>query len=80
MPKQSSSQAEPDIMTKPLPQILDELVEATVRADKAAADARAAAEEARLAGEKAAEMVMKRIRRLFLKMADDITVEMKEGK
>lgn len=49
------------IMTKPLPQILDELEdsiiavnEATKAAGAAAADARKAAEEARRAGEKAA--------------------------
>ena len=47
------------------------------RAEKAAADARAAANEARLAGEKAAEQVMIKIRKLFLKMAKDITEELK---
>ncbi len=68
------------IMQKPLPVILDDIETSIGEADRAAADARAAAEEARLAGEKAAEMVMRRIRKLFLKMADDITQEMREGK
>ena len=61
------------IMTKPLPQILDELEEAT-------ADARKAADEARSAGEKAAEEVMKRLRKLFLAMAKDITEELGESR
>ena len=63
----------PKIMTKPLPQILDEIEVATV-------DARKAADEARSAGEKAAEEVMKRLRKLFLVMAKDITEELGEGK
>ena len=42
------------IMTKPLPQILDEIEESIGRAERAAQDARKAAEEARKAGEKAA--------------------------
>jgi len=63
----------PKIMTKPLPQILDEIEEATV-------DARKAADEARSAGERAAEEVMKRLRKLFLTMAKDITEELSEGK
>jgi hypothetical protein len=46
----------------------------------AAADARQAAEEARSAGEKAAEEVMKRLRKLFLKMAKDITEALDEPK
>lgn len=61
------------IMDTPLPIILDEI-------EKAAADARKAADDARLAGEKAAEDVMKRLRKLFLKMAKDITEELGEGK
>ena len=61
------------IMTKPLPQILDEI-------ETAAADARNAADEARVAGERAAEDVMKRLRKLFLKMAKDITEELVETK
>jgi hypothetical protein len=61
------------IMTKPLPQILDEI-------ESAAADARTAADEARSAGEKAAEDVMKRLRKLFLAMAKDITEELGESK
>ena len=61
------------IMTKPLPQILDEI-------ETAAADARNAADEARVAGERAAEDVMKRLRKLFLKMAKDITEELGETK
>ena len=61
------------IMTKPLPQILDEI-------EAAAADARNAADEAKLAGERAAEDVMKRLRKLFLKMSKDITEELGEVK
>ncbi len=61
------------IMDTPLPIILDEI-------EKAAADARKAAENARLAGEQAAENVMKRLRNLFLKMARDITEELGEAK
>lgn len=61
------------IFSKPLPEILDEI-------DAAAADARKAADEARSAGEKAAEEVMRRLRRLFLTMVKDITDELGEGK
>jgi len=61
------------IFSKPLPTILDEIEMATV-------DARRAADEARTAGEKAAEEVMKRLRKLFLAMAKDITEELGEGK
>ena len=61
------------IFNKPLPMILDEI-------QSAAADARQAADEARTAGEKAAEEVMRRLRRLFLKMAKDITEALDEGK
>jgi hypothetical protein len=60
-----------DIFSKPLPELLDEL-------DKAAADARQAAEDARLAGEKAANDVMKRLRKLFMAMAKDITEELSD--
>jgi len=42
------------IMTKPLPEILDELEDSIKLADEAAKDAREAADEARQAGEKAA--------------------------
>ncbi len=42
------------IMTKPLPQILDEIEDSIGLADEAAKNAREAAEEARRAGEKAA--------------------------
>ena len=42
------------IMTKPLPQILDEIEDSIKLADEAARNARQAAEEARKAGEKAA--------------------------
>ena len=66
-----------EIMEKPLPEILDEISSSIELAEKAAADARAAANEARLAGEKAAEQVMVKIRKLFLKMAKDITEELK---
>jgi hypothetical protein len=62
-----------DIFNKPLPELLDEL-------DKAAADARKAADEARAAGEKAAEDVMKRLRKLFMAMAKDITEELGDAK
>jgi hypothetical protein len=61
------------IFDKPLPVILDEI-------QTAAADARKAADEARSAGEKAAEDVMRRLRKLFLKMSKDITEELGEGK
>lgn len=59
------------IMDTPLPLILDEI-------ETAAADARMAADEARVAGEKAAENVMKRLKKLFLKMAKDITEELEK--
>ena len=61
------------ILSRPLPDILDEI-------QTAAADARKAADEARVAGEKAAEDVMKRLRKLFLTMVKDITQELGEGK
>jgi len=59
------------IMDTPLPLILEEI-------ENAAADARKAADDARVAGEKAAEEVMKRLRKLFLKMAKDITEELEK--
>ena len=62
-----------EIFSKPLPEILNEI-------EAAAADARKAADEARSAGERAAEEVMKRLRKLFLTMAKDITQELGEGK
>jgi len=62
-----------NIMEKPLPVILDEI-------EAAAEDARKAADEARLAGEKAAEEVMKRLRKLFMKMAKDINEELTDTK
>lgn len=68
------------IMDKPLPMILDEISSSIEIAEKAAADARDAAEEARKAGEVAAEQVMKKIRKLFLKMSQDITEELKSDK
>ena len=46
-----------EIMEKPLPEILDEISVSIEIAEKAAADARAAAAEAKLAGEKAAEIL-----------------------
>ena len=61
------------IMDTPLPILLDEI-------ETAAANARKAAEEARQAGEKAAEDVMKRLRKLFLQMSKDITEELEENK
>lgn len=66
MPEQSHP-----ILSKPLPAILDDI-------ETAIADARKAANEARTAGEKAAEEVMKRMRKLFLTMAKDITKELGE--
>ena len=62
-----------DIFSKPLPELLDEI-------EAAAADARLAADEARTAGERAAEEVMKRLKKLFLKMSRDITQELGEQK
>ncbi len=50
----ASEQRAPKIMTKPLPQILDEIEDSITAANEAAKDARKAAEEARKAGEKAA--------------------------
>jgi hypothetical protein len=58
------------IFSKPLPELLDDL-------DKAATDARNAADEAR---EKAASDVMKRLHKLFMTMAKDITEELGEKK
>jgi len=58
-----------NILDTPLPLILEGI-------ETAANDARKAADEARIAGEKAAEEVMKRLRKLFLKMAKDITEEL----
>ena len=46
-------QEAPKILTKPLPQILDEIEESIKLADEAVKNAREAAEEARQAGEKA---------------------------
>ena len=45
----------PKILTKPLPQILDEIEDSIKLADEAVKNAREAAEEARNAGEKAAK-------------------------
>jgi hypothetical protein len=68
---------EPDakhgIFSKPLPEILDDI-------ETAAADARKAADEARSAGEKAADDVMRRLRKLFMTMAKDINEELSDGK
>jgi len=61
------------IMDTPLPALLDEI-------EVAAADARKAAEEARLAGERAAADVMKKLRKVFQRMVKDITEELEEGK
>ena len=60
-----------NIMDTPLPLLLEGI-------EMAAADARKAADEARISGEKAAEDVMKRLRKLFLKMAKDITEELEK--
>jgi hypothetical protein len=62
-----------DIFSKPLPELLDEI-------EAAAGDARLAADEARTAGEKAAQDVLKRLKKLFLKMSRDITEELGETK
>ncbi len=67
------------ILEKPLPQILDEIYGSVDLVNKAAVDARKAADDARLAGEKAAEEVMRRFRKVFLKMVEDITKELGEG-
>jgi hypothetical protein len=61
------------IFSKPLPEILDDI-------QSAAAEAREAAEQARTAGERAADEVMKRFRKVFLKMAKDITEALDEPK
>jgi len=45
-----------------------------------AADARNAADQAKAAGERAAEDVLIRLRKLFLKMAKDITEELGDVK
>jgi hypothetical protein len=74
--EQRQERASHIILEKPLPEILDDIEVSINESEEAAADARKAAEEARLAGEKAAGAVLNRIRRLFLKMADDITQEM----
>lgn len=71
MPKEVNQKH--DIFNKPLPEILEEI-------ETAAADARKAADEAKAAGEKAAEDVMVRLRKLFLAMAKDITTELGETK
>jgi|MudIll2142460700_1097286.scaffolds.fasta_scaffold864915_2 ribulose 1,5-bisphosphate synthetase/thiazole synthase len=81
MPREDKQGASPEkrshiILQKPLPEIIDDIEVSIKESEAAAADARQAADEARMAGEMAAEAVMKRIRRLFLKMADDITQEM----
>ncbi len=70
---ENESEKKHGIMDTPLPIILDEI-------ETAAADARKAAEQARLAGEQADENVMKRLRKLFMKMARDITEELGETK
>ena len=70
---ENESEKKHGIMDTPLPIILDEI-------ETAAADARKAAEQARLAGEQAAENVMRRLRKLFLKMAKNITEELEETK
>ncbi len=67
-----------DIMEKPLPEILDEIDTSIGTAKNAALEARKAADDARLSGEKAAAQVMKKIRKLFLKMSENITEELKE--
>ena len=68
---EKESEKKQKIMDTPLPLILEGI-------EAAAADARKAADDARIAGEKAAEEVMKRLRKLFLKMAKDITEELEK--
>ena len=68
---EKESEKKQKIMDIPLPIILEEI-------ERAAFDARKAADDARIAGEKAAEDVMKRLRKLFLKMAKDITEELEK--
>ncbi len=70
----------PKIMTKPLPQILDELedyigrVEEAVRQARAAAgESREAAAQAKLAGEKAAEAARKAAEAAVAKVKEEIT-------
>ncbi len=70
---EKESEEKHGIFDKPLPVILDEI-------QMAAAEARKAADEARTAGETAAEEVMIKLRKLFLTMAKDITKELGEGK
>ena len=69
--EEEKQEKKPKIMEMPLPVILEGI-------ETAAADARKAADDARIAGEKAAEDVMKRLRKLFLKMARDITEELEK--
>ncbi|MDP2931457.1 MAG: hypothetical protein Q8O05_03025 [Chloroflexota bacterium] len=54
------------IFDKPLPVLLDEI-------NVAAADARKAADDAKAAGEAAADEVLRKLRKVFMKMARDIT-------
>lgn len=68
---ENEPQKKQKIMDTPLPVILEGI-------ETAAADARKAADEARISGEKAAEEVMKRLRKLFMKMAKDITEELEK--
>lgn len=69
----SNPEEKSSIFDKPLPLILEEI-------EAAAAESRRAADEAKAAGEKAAEDVMKRLGKLFLKMSEDITDELGESK
>ncbi len=59
------------IFDKPLPVLLDEI-------NSAAADARQAADDAKAAGEKAADEVLRKLRRVFMKMAKDINEELEK--
>jgi hypothetical protein len=68
---EKESEKKHKILDTPLPMVLEEI-------ETAAVDARKAADDARIAGEKAAEGVMKRLRKLFLKMAKDITEELEK--
>lgn len=79
MAKEEKKEERHIILEKPLPAILDDIEKSIKLSEDAAAEARKAAEEARLAGEKAAGDVMRRIRKLFLKMSQDITEELKDA-
>ena len=67
------------IMTKPLPQILDEIEDSIGLADEAAKNAREAAVEARKAGEKAAKEAATEARKAGEKAIKEATVVLNES-